>query len=137
MLGDLSVCSMKTILKSSAQSGFTLTELMIVVGIIALLTTIAVPNYARARDQSRLNLIYSNLRALDAAKDQWAMENNTATGTPVADLSVVRGYFRGGDLHDVMNETYVPNPIGTNSEADLPAGVGLGPFGPGAAIQLP
>jgi hypothetical protein len=65
------------------------------------------------------------------------MENNAATGTPIADLSVVKGYFRGGDLHDVMSETYVPNPIGTRSEADLPAGVGLGPFGSGAVIQLP
>ena len=128
---------MKTKFKSRTQSGFTLIELMIVVGIIALLTTIAVPNLARARDQSRLNMIYSNLRVLDAAKDQWAIENNAATGTPVDNLIVVRSYFRGGDLNDVLHETYVPNPIGTKSEADLPAGVGLGPFGSGATIQLP
>lgn len=110
---------------------------MIVVGIIALLTTIAGPNLARARDLSRLNMIYSNLRVLEAAKDQWAMENNAATGTPVADLSVVKDFFRGGDLHDVIHETYVPNPIGTRSEANLSAGVGLGPLGSGATIQLP
>ena len=128
---------MKTILNSRTQSGFTLIELMIVVGIIALLTTIAVPNLARARDLSRLNMIYSNLRVLEAAKDQWAMENNAAAGTPVTDLKVLKGYFRGGDIHDVLHEIYVPNPIGTNSEANLPAGVSLGPFGSGAAIQLP
>ena len=136
MLGVHSVCSMKTKLNSRTRSGFTLIELMIVVGIIALLTTIAVPNLARARDSSRLNIIYSNLRALDAAKDQWAIDNNQAAGTPVADLSVVSAYLRGG-LHDVLNETYVPNPIGTRSEANLPAGVGLGPFGPGTAIPSP
>ena len=131
-----SVCSMKTKLNSSMRSGFTLIELMIVVGVIALLTTIAVPNFARARDSSRLNIIYSNLRALDAAKDQWAMDNNQATGTSVADMSVLTNYFRNG-FHNVLNETYVPNPIGTRSEANLPPGVGLGPFGPGAAITLP
>ena len=131
------VYSMKTKLSLRTHSGFTLVELMIVVGIIALLATIAVPNFAHARDSSRLNIIYSNLRVLDAAKDQWAMDNNAATGTPVDNLSVLSSYFSGGGLNNVFNETYVPNPIATESEADLPAGVGLGPFGPGAVIQLP
>ena len=135
MLGFLLVSSMETRLNSGSRSGFTLIELMIVVGVIALLTTIAVPNLARARDTSRLNMIYSNLRALDAAKDQWALDNNQATGTPVAGLGVLTNYFRGGGIQDVLHETYVPNPVGTRSEADLPPGVGLGPFGPGAVIS--
>jgi general secretion pathway protein G len=128
---------MKTKLISITKSGFTLTELMIVVGVIALLTTIAVPNFARARDSSRLNLIYSNLRTLESAKDQWAIDNNQPSGALVANMSLLNGYFRGGSLNAVISETYVPNPIGTNSEADLPAGIAVGPFGPGAAITLP
>jgi len=128
---------MKTKLNSLTHSGFTLIELMIVVAIIGLLTTLAIPNLAKARDTSRLNMIYSNLRALDAAKDQWALDNNQASGTPVTDITVLSKYFRWGNLHDVLNETYVPNPIGTPSEADLPAGVKLGSFGPGAAIPAP
>ena len=127
---------MKTKINSKTHSGFTLVELMIVVGIIALLATIAVPNLAKARDTSRLNIIYSNLRSIDAAKDQWALETNQATGTLVDSMSVLRPYLRNG-LLDVLNETYVPNPIGTRSEADLPPGVGLGPFAPGAAIPSP
>jgi prepilin-type N-terminal cleavage/methylation domain-containing protein len=127
---------MKTKLNSRTFSGFTLIELMIVVGIIALLTSIALPNFARARDTSRLNIIYSNLRELDTAKDQWAIDNNQANGTPIIDISVLSNYFRNG-FHDVLNETYVPNPVGTRSEADLPAGVSLGTFGPGAAITSP
>ena len=86
---------MKTKLNSRTHSGFTLIELMIVVGIIALLATIAVPNFAQARDSSRLNMIYNNLRVLDSAKDQWAMDNNAASGTPVANVSVLSSYFRG------------------------------------------
>ena len=128
---------MKTKLSSRTPSGFTLTELMIVVAIIGLLTTLAMPNLAKARDTSRLNMIYSNLRALDAAKDQWALDTNQASGTPVTDISVLSNYFRYGSIRDVLNETYVPNPVGTPSEADLPAGVSLGPFGPGAAIPAP
>ena len=136
MLRVRSVYSMKTKLNSRTPRGFTLIELMIVVGVIGLLTSIAVPNFARARDMSRLNIIYSNLRALDAAKDRWALDNNQATGTPVADMSVLTNYFRNG-FHDVLNETYVPNPIGTNSQANLPLGVSLGTFGPGAVILSP
>ena len=128
---------MKTRFSSQARSGFTLTELMIVVAIIGLLVSLAMPNLAKARDTSRLNMIYSNLRALDSAKDQWALDNNKASGTPVADITVLSKYFRWGSISDVLHETYVPNPIGTPSEADLPAGVGLGPFGPGAAIPAP
>jgi prepilin-type N-terminal cleavage/methylation domain-containing protein len=128
---------MKTKFSSQTRSGFTLTELMIVVAIIGLLTTLAMPNLAKARDTSRLNMIYSNLRALDSAKDQWALDNNKATGTPVDDISVLSKYFRWGSIRDVLNETYVPNAVGTPSEADLPPGVRLGPFGPGAVIPAP
>ena len=110
---------------------------MIVIGIIGLLTTLAMPNLAKARDTSRLNIIYSNLRALDAAKDQWALDNSKASGTPVANVGVLSNYFRWGSIHDVVHETYVPNDVGTPSEAALPPGVGLGPFGPGAIIPAP
>jgi len=111
--------------------------MMIVVAIIGLLASIAIPSIVRARDTSRLNIIYSNLRVLDAAKDQWAMENNQATGTPVPDLSILKGYIRFDGIQNVINETYVPNAVGTPAEADLPSGVPLGPYGPGGVIPAP
>jgi hypothetical protein len=55
----------------------------------------------------------------------------------VDDISVLSKYFRWGSIRDVLNETYVPNAVGTPSEADLPPGVRLGPFGPGAVIPAP
>ena len=128
---------MKTNLRSLPPHGFTLTELMIVVAIIGLLTSVAIPNLAKARDTSRLNMIYSNLRTLDAAKDQWALDNNQASGTPMPDINILGSYFRWGNIRDVVHETYVANAIGTPSEADLPPGVGLGPFGPGGVIPAP
>lgn len=128
---------MKTSFTSESPSGFTLIELMIVVSIIALLTSLAVPNFARARDTSRLNMIYGNLRALDQAKDQWALDNNQATGNPIADINVLSNYFRWGVIQGVVHETYVPNPVGTPPQANLPPGVALGPYGPGAAIPAP
>lgn len=110
---------------------------MIVVGIIGLLAALAVPSVAKARDTSRMNLIYSNLRALETAKDQWAVENNAATGTPVPDLTVLKTYLRYGTVQSVVNEVYLANPVGVAPEADLPAGVTVGPYGPGAIIAAP
>ena len=110
---------------------------MIVVAIVGLLTSVAVPNFARARDTSRLNMIYSNLRALEAAKNQWALENNKPNGTPLDSIVVLSNYFRWGGIQDVLHETYMPNAVGTPSEAQLPTGVKLGAFSPGVFISAP
>lgn len=128
---------MKTKFTPKSYRGFTLLEIMIVVAIIALLTSIAVPNFARARDNSRLSMIYSNLRALDAAKDRWALENNKDSGTPIPDITILSNYFRWGGLQDVLHETYVANDVGTPSQANLPPGVSLAQYGPGAVIPAP
>ena len=72
-------------INTSRKAGFTLVEIMIVVAIIGLLAAIAIPNFVRARTTSQMNACINNLRQIDGAKQQWALETKQlATATPVA-----------------------------------------------------
>ncbi len=64
-------------------AGFTLVEIMIVVAIIALLAAIAVPGFLRARKRSQASRILNDLRMIDAAVDQYAIETNKKTNDVV------------------------------------------------------
>jgi len=68
----------------SKRGGFTLVEIMIVVAIIALLAAIAVPGFLRARKRSQASRILNDLRMIDSAVDQYAIETNRTTGATVA-----------------------------------------------------
>ena len=65
------------------RGGFTLVEIMIVVAIIALLAVIAVPGFLRARKRSQATRILNDLRLIDAAVDQYAIEANLTAGQAV------------------------------------------------------
>src|SRR5947209_860942 len=100
---------MKTKFSSQTRcAGFTFIEIIIVVTIVGLLVAIAIPKSFQARDTARLNTIYNNLRQIENAKDQWALDQQKTNGTVVADVSVLSGYLKDGRVRDVMKETYVP-----------------------------
>ena len=65
------------------QAGFTLVEIMIVVAIIGLLAAIAIPNFVKARTTAQANACINNLRQLDGAVQQWALENKQAANANV------------------------------------------------------
>jgi prepilin-type N-terminal cleavage/methylation domain-containing protein len=79
------------------RGGFTLVEIMIVVAIIALLAAIAVPNFLRARKRSQATRILEDLRIIDSACDQYAIENNKSSGDTVV-WADIQKYLKTGSV---------------------------------------
>src|SRR6185503_11001060 len=80
-------------LKTGARSGFTLVEILIVVAIIGMLASIAVPSYVRARDAAQSKACINNLRQLDGAVQTWALENKKSATSTYA-LSDLKPYIK-------------------------------------------
>ena len=57
---------------------------MVVVAVIALLAAIAIPNLVRARASSQANACINNLKKIDDASSQFAIEMNKSTGDHVS-----------------------------------------------------
>src|SRR3954469_14614649 len=92
------------------RGGFTLVEIMIVVAIIALLAAIAVPGFLRARKRSQASRILNDLRLIDSAVDQYAIENNKSTGFTVPVTDWTRYLKAGTNLYstgkDILGNAY-------------------------------
>lgn len=80
-------------INSSRKSGFTLVEIMIVVSIIGLLATMAIPSLLNARVKSQQKVCISNLFNIDAAKQQWALDSKAGqNATPqLTDIQPLMG----------------------------------------------
>src|SRR5580693_1191976 len=118
---------------TAKKRGFTLVEIMIVVAIIGLLAAIAIPNFVKARTTSQQNACINNLRLVDAAKQQWALEQRKqTTDTPATSGSDLQPYLGRGangelptcpvDPGNTFTTSYTCNTVGVSPQcAILPA----------------
>jgi prepilin-type N-terminal cleavage/methylation domain-containing protein len=77
----------------SLQAGFTLVEIMIVVAIIGMLATMAIPNYMGSRAAAQRTTCINNLRLVDGAVQQWATERKRDDGEAVT-YTDISGYLK-------------------------------------------
>ena len=80
------------------KKGFTLVEIMIVVAIIGLLAAIAIPSFMRARTTSQKNSCINNLRQIEAAKDQYALEMGLTNFSDACDFADIGPGATGGSF---------------------------------------
>src|SRR5262252_9422395 len=87
------------------RSAFTLVEIMIVVAIIGLLAAIAIPNFIKARTTAQMNACINNLRQIDGAIQQWALENKKGTTATVA-FTDISGYLKNAVICPAGGTTF-------------------------------
>ena len=101
------------------KSGFTLVEIMIVVAIIALLAAISVPGFLRARKRTQATKILNDLRLIDSAVDQYAIETNKLSGT-VVNVVDWTNYLKKDSILYNSGADLFGNPYGAQTVDSLP-----------------
>jgi prepilin-type N-terminal cleavage/methylation domain-containing protein len=106
------------------RGGFTLVEIMIVVAIIALLASIAVPSFLRARKRSQATATLETIRMVDSAKDQYAIENGKGPTITPGGADLAKYVKNGTKLYtDLTESDKALDPLGNEiaiNEIDKP-----------------
>jgi type IV pilus assembly protein PilA len=117
---------MKTDIKNTEairKAGFTLLEIMIVISIISLLAAIAIPSFMKARANSQANSCINNLRQLDSAANQFALEQHKRSGQDInypTDLTPYVKLNTGNSIPSCpAGGNYACNTVGDAPSCDL------------------
>lgn len=100
---------------TTKRAGFTLVEIMIVVAVIALLAAIAVPGFLRSRKRSQAAKILNDLRMIDSAIDQYAIETSKLSGAAIDTIDWTNYVKKDTTLYstgqDLFGDDYGPQTV--------------------------
>jgi type II secretory pathway pseudopilin PulG len=106
---------MRALSVGNSRRAYTLLEIMIIVAMIGLLATLAVPTFIKARKKSQAQRIVNDARIIDSAINSWVLEQNKADGDDL-DLTAAALYTKSGliPLDDVLGNPFIFGKVGSN-----------------------
>jgi len=93
---------------------------MIVVSLIGMLAAIAIPNLVKARGQSQLNACVNNLRKIDDATQEWALEHGAGPGSAVS-FDSIQPYLKRSVLCPASSDTSFANNYILTTVSNVPS----------------
>lgn len=102
-------------MRINLQKAFTIIELLIVISVLSIMLAIAIPGYNKLRERSHTNACMANLKQINAAIDQWVIENGITTGTVPSgsDEEEIYSYLKGPRPKCPSGGTYTIHAVGS------------------------
>jgi len=111
-------------MKKRVNAGFTIVEMMIVVTIIAVLTSIAIPTYARMRTDAKAKVCKANIRQIESAIDQWSFDYDVYEGTSLSpSKDDIYFYLIGGEPPCPSGGAYILTNLGDTPQVLCSSGL--------------